>query len=225
MTDKTIMLAGISGALLLLVMLVGIFFIAPTIASASSGQAATATPSATAKTGYCAQYEQNLAKKLNVSVTTLTQDKKSTLIDTINQKVKDGKLTQAKATILIQRINKSTGNACPKQLANANRHAWLTTHSQDVINQLAQGLHLNASQLQAQFKAGKNLQEIAKTQNVSTSALQTLVKNTATTIVKNAVTSGKLTQTRADALTKKIQNHPALLQRWEAAIVKKASTK
>ncbi len=159
---KQIVLASIGGALLVLIMLVGILFIAPTMASASSNQGATATPSTATKVNSCELYTQNLAKKLNVSVTTLTQGNKSVLIDAINQRVKDGKLKQVNATKLIQRVNKSAGNVCPRQLQLVHRHVWLNKYAQDITNLLAQGLHLNASQLEAQFKAGKICKRLLK---------------------------------------------------------------
>lgn len=224
---KKIVCATIAGSLLTLIAIVGIFFIAPTMVSAASGQSG-ATPAATkTKVNYCMQYEQDLAQKLNISVSTLTQDNKSSLITVINQKVKDGKLTQAKADILIKKVNNSKGNVCPNRLTlrHVIKHAWLDKYSTDVVNQLAQGLHLTASQLTAQFKAGKNLSQIATAQKISTSALQTLVKNTADSVLKQAVTAGTLKQTQADTLTTYIQKHPIAIQRLEAAIVKKAGAK
>jgi hypothetical protein len=228
---KNIILASIAGSLLTLIALICVFLIAPSMASASTGQA-NATPtstktSPTTKVNYCNQYEQALATKLNVSVSTLTQDNKAALITVINQKVKDGKLKQARADILIKKINSSAGNICPRHGAHkqAISHAWLNKYAQNVTTLLAQGLHLNASQLTAQFKAGKNLSDIAKTQKVSTNALQTLVKNTANTIIKQAVSAGTLKQAQATRISAYIQKHPEAIQKLESEVVKKVSKK
>ena len=224
---RKIVLATIAGSLLTLIAIVAIFFVAPTIVSAASGQAA-ATPTTTkTKVNYCTQYEQDLAKQLNISASTLAQDNKTALITVINQKVKDGKLTQAKADTLIKKVNSSKGNVCPNILTRKHTigHAWLNKYSTDVVNQLAQGLHLTSSQLTAQFKAGKNLSQIATAQKVSASALQTLVKNTANSVLKTAVSAKTLTQAQANTLTTYIQKHPAAIQKLEAAIVKKTSAK
>ena len=227
--SRKIAIASISGSLLTVLVLAVVFFIAPTIASASShqGAATPATSSAKIKVNYCVQYEQDLAKKLHISVSALRQDNKSTLISVLNQKVKDGKLTQIKANAIIKKVNQSAGNVCPNQLTHKHtiNHAWLKKYAQNVTTLLAQGLHLNASQLTTQLKAGKKLSEIATAQNVSTSALQTLVKNTATTILKQAVSAGTLKQTRANTISASIQKHPESIQKLEVAIVKKASTR
>ncbi|GCF09704.1 hypothetical protein [Dictyobacter arantiisoli] len=222
---RKMLLVSLGGACAMLIILAGVLFVAPLIASAASGNNAS-TPATTRNT-YCAQYNQNLAKSLNVPVSTLTQDRKAAITNVINQMVKDGKLKQARATAIEKRIANSKGTACPKVITAAHKHAyaWLNKYQTNITSSLAQGLHLTSAQLLAQFKAGKNLEQIAKAQNVSTSALTTLVQNTANSVVKQAVSAGTLTQKRATAITTFIQKHPAQIQHLEAAVVKKASKK
>ncbi|TMD38568.1 MAG: hypothetical protein E6J04_01625 [Chloroflexi bacterium] len=72
MKKLTIFIFG-GAALLLLAILFGAFFAGPLLAMANGSQTAAGTPPAT--NPYCQQYLQDLAQRLNVSVSTLQQDK------------------------------------------------------------------------------------------------------------------------------------------------------
>src|ERR1700724_3305706 len=101
---KKLLLIG-GGSLLLLVTIgFGAFFAGPLLASANSNTTASSTAGTPTTNPYCEQYLQALAKRLNVSVTTLQQDKLGARTDVLNQMVKDGKLTQAQATAIEQRL-------------------------------------------------------------------------------------------------------------------------
>ncbi len=211
--NHKILVAGIGGALLALCLVLGAFVVGPLVASAATNP--TATPKTTTKakkTAYCAQYEQDLAKQLGVSVQTLTNDRDSALKATINQEVKDKKITQQRATKLIDAINKHPqfDNGCAilhKQHADVG-HALLLKYRTSIENQIAQGLHLTSAQLVSQLQAGKTLAQIAQTQHVSTADLHTLVNNTINATLKQAVTDKTITQQRADAITKFLSSHP-----------------
>jgi len=99
---RKVMLAGIGGAVLMLLLVAVALIASPIGAFAASSPATTTNPTNNAQTKkvnpYCTLYQQSLATKLNVSVTTLTQDRKDALDAVIAQKVKDGKLKQAQAT-------------------------------------------------------------------------------------------------------------------------------
>lgn len=221
---KKIIIAGLGGAILMLAVLAGVLFVSPMFASAASNPAAPTPTAAKKGTGYCALFNQNLAKRLNISANTLQQDRKGAASDTIDQLVKDGKLTQAQADKIKQRIAKSNGNACMKLPATqkARLAAFLKKYGPDAYQQLAQGLHLTTAQLTAQLKSGKKLTDIAKAQNVSSTDLQTLANNIVNSTLKKAVSAGDLTQKRADAITNFIKNHPQVVQRLLTAVVKKA---
>ncbi|GCE27031.1 hypothetical protein KDA_25150 [Dictyobacter alpinus] len=214
---KLVMLAGAAGALIMLAVMAGAFFLMPMMASANSNAA---TPTATAtntKKGaaYCQQFEQDLAKRLNISVDTLQQARKGASSDVIDQMVKDGKLKQAQATKIKQRIANSKGQSCPnlgKAKASPAAKIFKKYHT-DALQQLAQGLHLSSDQLTAQLKSGKNLTAIATAQHVSSNDLKTLVQNTINSVLKKAVSAGDLTQKRADAITAAIQKHPQFVEK------------
>ena len=87
----------------------------------------------------------------------------------------------------------------------------LKQYAPDIKNQIAQGLHLTPDQLTTQLQAGKTLSDIATTQKISASQLQTVVGNALQTSLQPAVTDGTLTQRQLDRLIKKYQNNPSLL--------------
>jgi hypothetical protein len=87
----------------------------------------------------------------------------------------------------------------------------LKQYAPDIKNQIAQGLHLTPDQLTTQLQAGRTLSDIATTQKISASQLQTVVGNALQTSLQPAVTDGTLTQRQLDRLIKRYQNNPNLL--------------
>ena len=206
----------IGGVTLLLIgLLVGAFFAGPLIASAASGnnQSTSATP-ATGTNTYCTQYQQNLANELHISVSTLQQDQKTAIDTTINQMVKDGKLTQAQATALEARVN--AHQACTGK-ANPAGHfvtgQFLKKYRGDIENSVASGLHLTTAQLTTQLQSGQSLSQIATAQHISATQLQTIVTNAVQSALNKAVSNGDLTQAQASTFTQMMKSHPQFLAR------------
>jgi len=211
---KKLIIIGGSVVALLAAVLVGAFFAGPLIASAHSSQNATTTTSA-ATNPYCEQYLQTLASKLNVPVATLEQDQLAAKVAVINQAVTNGKLTQAQATAIEQKL--TSHQACT---GSAQRLPWqgyvtrqfLKKYGPNIVNQVAQGLHLSSSQLQSDLKSGESLTKIATAQHVTAAQLKTIVTNAIDSTLKTAVSAGDLTQSQATAYTTFLQSHPHVLQ-------------
>jgi polyhydroxyalkanoate synthesis regulator phasin len=211
---KKILYIGGGSALLLLCILFGAFFAGPLLASARGGQTtATAASTSTATNPYCQQYLQDLAKRLGVSVSTLQQDKLAAAEDMLARLVKDGKLTQNQANQIKQRLE--SHQAC----SGNGRGLWgrgvmiqsLKQYLPGVATQVAQGLHMTASQLMTQLQSGKSLSDIATAQGVSSTQLQTLVTNAIQSTVNKAVSDGNLTQQQATNIMQMLQKNPAAL--------------
>ena len=90
---------------------------------------------------------------------------------------------------------------------------FLQKYGPDLTNQVAQGLHLSADQLQAQLQAGKSLNDIAAAQHVSSSQLQTIETNALQSTLNKAVAAGDLTQQQANQIMQYAQNHPEVVDR------------
>jgi polyhydroxyalkanoate synthesis regulator phasin len=213
---KKILMIGGGSALLLLCVALGAFFAGPLLASARSGQStATAASTPTTTNPYCQQYLQDLAKRLGVSVSTLQQDKLGAAQDVVAQMVKDGKLTQNQANQINQRLQ--SHQACTgKGKGLWGRGVMLQSLKQylpDVATQVAQGLHMTSTQLLSQLQSGKSLSQIATSQGVSSSQLQTIVTNAIQSVVNKAVSDGNLTQQQATNIMQMVQKHPNALNR------------
>lgn len=210
MKKRTILIVGGASALLLLAILFGAFFAGPLLASANSSQ----NTSNTATNTYCTQYLQDLAQRLNVSVSTLQQDKLAARKDVINQMVKDGKLTQAQATAIEQKLSsrqECTGTGNGLAYDRFVTRQFLQKYRPVMINDIAKGLNLSSTQLTSDLKAGQSLSQIATAQRVSATQLKTIVNNAIQDALRQAVSAKDLTQAQADAYTQYLQKHPQFL--------------
>lgn len=202
-----------AGSLLLgLSIVFGALFAGPIFAYAHSVSTSDTNPSDTKSHPYCDQYQQSLAKRLNVSVSTLQQDRQGAVSDVLAQMVKDGKLTQTQADAITKRV--AAHQAC----AGFPRHAHVALSSllkyrTDMLNSVAQGLHMSSDQLTSDLKAGQKLDAIAKAQNVSANDLKTLESNALNSALDKAVKAGAITQSQADALKQREQKHPEFVAR------------
>lgn len=209
MKKRTIFIFG-GAALLLLAILFGAFFAGPLLAMANGSQTATGTPPAT--NPYCKQYLQDLAQRLNVSVSTLQQDKLASIEDVLNQMVKDGKLTQSQANAIKQRL--TSHRACSGNGVHWQRaiiHQFLAKYRSDLASGVAQGLHLSTNQLVTALKSGKSLNNIATSQHFTSAQLHTIVLNAAHDALNKAVSAGDLTQAQSGSISQFLQKHPQFL--------------
>src|SRR5712692_4407391 len=221
MNKQKIFVPAVVAAVLLLGITVGVVFGGPLIASAYSNATSTsanATPTtpttpttpatATTTNPYCEQYLKDLANRLHVSVATLQQAQLAAHEDVLAQLVRDGKLTQKHAEALKQHLASHPRRA---GMGMGMGMLFLQKYMPDLTNQVAQGLHLSADQLQAQLQAGKSLDEIAAAQHVSSSQLQTIETNALQSTLNKAVAAGDLTQQQANQFMQYAQNHPGVV--------------
>src|SRR6266496_1256413 len=135
MKKRTIFIFG-GVTLLLLAILIGAFFAGPLFALANVSQTTAGTPTTTTNP-YCEQYLQDLAHRLNVSVSTLQQDKLA-----------------AKEDVLKQRLtsrHECSGKGLYGQRAILSQ--FLVKYRSDIANEVALGLHLSTDQLVSQLKS------------------------------------------------------------------------
>jgi polyhydroxyalkanoate synthesis regulator phasin len=211
---RKLLFIGGGSALLLLAILFGAFFAGPLFASASSksGQAANSASASTTTNPYCEQYLQDLANRLNVSVSTLQKDKLAAAEDVLAQLVKDGKLTQKEADAIKQRLESRqpcTGKG--DHFERAGVMNAMTQQLHDNANQVAQGLNLSVTQLKADLQSGQSLNQIAAAQHVSSDQLHTIVTNAIQNALNKAVNAGDITQSQENTFMQFLQNHRQLL--------------
>jgi len=138
MKKRTIFIIG-GVTLLLLAILFGAFFAGPLFALANVSLTTAGTPTTTTNP-YCEEYLQDLAHRLNVSVSNLQQDKLAAMEDVLNQLVKDGKLTQSQADAMKQRLtsrHECSGKGLYGQRAILSQ--FLAKYRSDIANEVALG--------------------------------------------------------------------------------------
>lgn len=88
----------------------------------------------------------------------------------------------------------------------------LKQNKAQILNQIAQGLHMTPAQLQAQLQSGKTLSQIATAQNISATQLQTIVTNAVKSALQPSVSNGTINQLQVNALVKHLQKNPKVLE-------------
>ena len=189
-----------------------------TTAGTAFAQAPTTTP--TAKNGNLGQWMdafwQAFAKRLGISVDDAKSKAQGAEKDVIDQMVKDGKLTQAQADKLKQAIDSGQGivpffghgRLDPGTLPNGKGRGpgngqpfggmMFRALGTDELEAVAKVVKLTPADLQAQFKAGKTLADVAKAQGVTEDAVKQSIIDTAKARYDRLVADGLMTKDQAD---------------------------
>jgi uncharacterized protein YidB (DUF937 family) len=159
----------------------------------------TTNPSAA---GYCALYEQTLASKLGVNVSTLESDNIAAIDAVINQAVKDGKLSQTRATQIEQKVAANGTNVCSHIGVFLGKHhagrfgafsAALHQVRTDVQTAVAKKLgYADAAHLQSAL-AGTNIVSLAKSKGIDQATLNATIKSTVQADLNTLVSKGTIT--------------------------------
>lgn len=218
---KRILIIGGASLLLLLGILVGAVYGSSRATNANAATTTTTTTAATsansAKNNYCTQFQQDLAKRLGVPASKLQSAESGAAKDTIDQMVKDGKITQAQAKQIESQLGNATtcnfqglGKGNNAGFANMQKlQQYLTTAEA----QVAKGLGISSATLTSQLQSGKSLHDVATAHKVSDTQLKTLLNNAIQSELKQAVSAGDVTQSEADMVTKQISSNPMFLDR------------
>lgn len=173
--------------------------------------AQTATPSGSAAASRSANYQtfvQHLASRLNLTQSQVDTAVKGAESDAVADAVKAGKLTQAQADAINQRIQSGGGFGMGFGMhgrpgpGRPGGPAGLVQRD-TVTSAAAAALNMQASDLTTQLRSGKSLKDIATAQNVDFSKVQAAITAAVKPQLDQAVSSGKLTaQQETDILTR-----------------------
>lgn len=146
------------------------------------------------------------AHRLNVSPQQLTSAFRAAMIDQIDAAVKAGKLTQAQANYLKQRIQQSPG--IPFGRPGFGHRGLMGPRM--LLGGAASYLGLSQDKLQQQLESGKSLAQIAGEEHKSVSGLEQAIAADAKAKLDAAVTAGRITkseeQQRLDRLNRILPN-------------------
>lgn len=153
-------------------------------------------------------YVADVAKRLNVSPSALTSAMKAAAIDRINAAVAAGRLTQAEANTLKQRIQNGQG-------AGFSGHRFGHRGLRAGLHVAAQYLGISPQALRSDLRSGKSLAQIAgSTPGKSVAGLKSALLAAAKTRLDAAVKNGRITSqqeqqvlTRLSSRIDKLLNH------------------
>lgn len=139
------------------------------LATSGGSKATTTTTPSAAKQAVTDAFLKDVADRLGVDVSKLTAALKGAAADQVNQAVKDGKLTQAQADAIIQRINSGDLGHMGAGFGfgmgfgpGFGGHMGFGVGGVDMMATAATYLGITEAQLQTQLQAGKSLADVAK---------------------------------------------------------------
>jgi polyhydroxyalkanoate synthesis regulator phasin len=177
------------------------------VAAVEAAPSPSASP--TASKNYAQTFIDKLAGILHLTPTQTTDALKQAQLQTVDQMLKDGQITQQQADAMKARINAGQGlvfgfggrHGFGGFKANGALMQSLTTAE---LNAAASALHMSTADLRSALKSGKSLSAIETQQKVSDSAVKTAMKNAAKGVLDNAVKAGTITQAQADAILSRL---------------------
>lgn len=218
-------LLGVAGGILLIVgVLAGMIFGDNIRALAAGNTNATAQATPGNRASYCQLYMQTLASDLGVTTDKLKSANQDAAQKVINQLASDGKITAAQKTELTQALQKYGSNPCAfinmhgagKGLRQPGVQRTLGTARAAVESAVAGALKISTSTLESDLAAGQTIPQIATTQKVNLSDVNTAYLNAVKSQLSSAVSAGTITQAQSDAAYSKVQqavqkgNYPLL---------------
>jgi hypothetical protein len=156
-------------------------------------------------------FVQKLAGILHLSQSQTSSDLKQAELQTVDQMVKDGQLTQAQATQLKQRIQSGKGPGLffgfPRggRFGNSALVASLRTAE---LNAISGALGMSASDLQTQLRAGKTIADLEQSKGVSDATVRSAARDAAKQVLDPAVKNGTITQSQEDTILQRIASGP-----------------
>jgi polyhydroxyalkanoate synthesis regulator phasin len=180
------------------------------VAAVEAAPSPSASP--TPSKNYAQTFIDKLAGILHLTPTQTTDALKQAQLQTVDQMLKDGQITQQQADAMKARINAGQGLG---PVGGFGRHGGgfggfrgngtlmqsLTTAE---LNAAASALHMSTASLQSALRSGKSLTDLETQQKVSDSAVKAAMKNAAKGVLDNAVKAGTITQAQADALLSRV---------------------
>jgi uncharacterized protein (UPF0254 family) len=175
------------------------------IGVAAVSAAPSPSPSGTGSTNYAQVFVDKLAGILHLNRAQTQDALKQAQLQTVDQMLKDGRITQAQADAMKARINAGNGLGAVRGFGRgfggvgADR-TLLRDVTTAELNAAAGALHLSAADLQAQLKSGKSLADLEKAANVPDATVKAAMKAAAKAVLDKAVKAGTITQDQENAV-------------------------
>lgn len=166
------------------------------------------SPSATSSKNYAQVFVDKLAAILGISPSKTQDALKNAELQTVDQMLADGRITQAQANAMKARINAGQGLGPIGGLRRpgplAGGRALMGQLRTAELNAVASALHMSSADLKSAIRSGKSLSDLETQQKVSDSAVKSAMKNAAKGVLDSAVKAGTITQAQEDAVLSRI---------------------
>jgi polyhydroxyalkanoate synthesis regulator phasin len=180
------------------------------VAAVEAAPSPSASPSASKN--YAQVFVDKLAGILGLTPAQTQDALKQAQLQTVDQMLKDGKITQQQADAMKARINAGQGLGAIGGFGRHGNNGFKASGAlmRDLMtaeaNAAASALHMSTADLQSALRSGKSLSDLEKQQNVSDSTVKAAMKNAAKGVLDNAVKAGTITQAQADAILARTGN-------------------
>lgn len=144
-------------------------------------------------------YLQALATRLGTTLSNLQQQMTGAHTDAINNAVKQGLITQAQADKMLQRLQNPPSGGNPPQ-PSKGFGAARGFFGADTLEAVATVLNMKPADVTTALRGGKTLADLAKSQGVDPSKVQSAIADAEKAALDRAVTDGLITQDRANTL-------------------------
>jgi hypothetical protein len=168
---------------------------------------------------YCQTYINNLASDLGKKPSDVQSAAQKALGQTLDQAVKDGKLTQAQADQIKKRD--AAGNVCdgfrlgPMGAGKANAGLGMAGAGALYLPDAAKVLGMSPADLMTALRGGQTLSQIAASKNMNEQQFRDALTAQVKTDLDAQVKSGKLTQAQEDSILNHLKTDP--LPMWNSA--------
>jgi polyhydroxyalkanoate synthesis regulator phasin len=177
------------------------------VAAVEAAPSPSASPSASKN--YAQVFVDKLAGILHLTPAQTQDAIKQAQLQTVDQMLADGKITQQQADAMKARINAGQGLGA---IGGFGRHghgfkaggALMRDLMTAEANAAASALHMSLPDLQSALRSGKSLSDLEKQQNVSDATVKAAMKNAAKGVLDNAVKAGTITQPQADSILSRV---------------------
>lgn len=176
----------------------------PAWAFGAGATPSTGSPTAAGKGAYCQLYEQTLASELHVSQSALESANQDAIKAVIQQAYKDGKITQAQETNLLNHASAIAAHPCAALPFGRHRGGGsgpqLSGARQAILSAVAGRLGIPAATLQSDLASGQTIPTIAQAKSVpltGTNGVNAVYLNAVQTQLNQAVSAGTITQAQS----------------------------
>jgi polyhydroxyalkanoate synthesis regulator phasin len=180
------------------------------VAAVEAAPSPSASP--TTSKNYAQTFVDKLAGILHLTPAATQDALKQAQLQTVDQMLKDGQITQQQADAMKARINAGQGLGATGGFGRRGggfggfkgNGALMRSLTTAELNAAASALHMSTADLQSALRSGKSLSALETQQKVSDSAVKAAMKNAAKGVLDNAVKAGTITQAQADAILSRV---------------------